>query len=229
MASQKSALALEEYALQRKGEIRASGRAVGGKIASGRAHVITDIDQLNQFQPGEILVTDTTMPDWGTVMKIAAAIVTNRGGRTCHAAIVARELGIPAIVGCDTATEAIHSGEEITVSCAEGDIGHAYAGSIPFRKTSTDLSTLADAENAFDGQHRQSRYRVPDPLSSQRRRRPGAHGIHRGGTYQDPSDGADPSGTDRRPQGPRGHRKAYPLVCRRRPIISSGNWPRASA
>jgi pyruvate,water dikinase len=106
------------------------------------ADVIADVAQLNQFQPGEILVADTTMPDWGTVMKIAAAIVTNRGGRTCHAAIVARELGIPAIVGCDTATEAIRSGDEITVSCAVGDIGHAYAGNIPFSKTSTDLSTL---------------------------------------------------------------------------------------
>jgi pyruvate,water dikinase len=142
VASRRAAGVVDEYALERKGDILASGRAVGGRIASGRAHVITDVRQLNQFQPGEILVADTTMPDWGTVMKIASAIVTNRGGRTCHAAIVARELGIPAVVGCDNATEVIRSGDELTVSCAEGDVGHAYAGRIPFVKTSTDLSTL---------------------------------------------------------------------------------------
>jgi pyruvate,water dikinase len=142
VASQKSAATLDEYVLERKGEIRVDGRAVGTGIASGRAHVITSVEQLNQFREGEILVADTTMPDWGTVMKIAAAIVTNRGGRTCHAAIVAREMGIPAIVGCDRATELIRTGDEITVCCAEGDVGHVYAGQIPFHKTSTDLSSL---------------------------------------------------------------------------------------
>jgi pyruvate,water dikinase len=133
---------VDEYRLERTGEAVVSGRAVGGKVVAGRAHVITDIAQLDQFKPGEILVADTTMPDWGTVMKTAAAVVTNRGGRTCHAAIVAREMGLPAIVGCGNATEAIRSGDEITVSCAEGDVGHVYAGRIPFTRTSTDLSTL---------------------------------------------------------------------------------------
>jgi pyruvate,water dikinase len=142
VASQKSLSTFEEYELERPGETRVSGRAVGGKVASGKARVITDMAQLNQFQRGEVLIADTTMPDWGTVMKIAAAVVTNRGGRTCHAAIVARELGIPAVVGCDNATESIRTGEEVTVSCAEGDLGHVYAGSIPFKKTSTDLSSL---------------------------------------------------------------------------------------
>jgi pyruvate,water dikinase len=142
VASQKSAAVLDEYVLERKGEVRVSGRAVGTSIASGRAHVITSVEQLNQFRQGEILVADTTMPDWGTVMKIAAGIVTNRGGRTCHAAIVARELGIPAIVGCNSATESIRTGDEITVSCSEGDVGHVYAGQVPFRKISTDLSSL---------------------------------------------------------------------------------------
>ncbi|MDP3844229.1 MAG: phosphoenolpyruvate synthase [Oxalobacteraceae bacterium] len=142
VASQKSLHTFDEYRLERKGETRASGRAVGGKIASGTARVITDVAQLNQFQAGEVLVADTTMPDWGTVMKIAAAVVTNRGGRTCHAAIVARELGIPAVVGCDNATESIRSGDEVTVSCAEGDLGHVFAGRIPFKKISTDLSAL---------------------------------------------------------------------------------------
>lgn len=142
VASQKSVHTYEEYTLAQKGEARASGRAVGARVAAGKARVITDVAQLGQFQAGEILVADTTMPDWGTVMKIAAAVVTNRGGRTCHAAIVARELGIPAVVGCDNATEVIRSGDEITVSCAEGATGHVYAGRIAFTTTTTDLSTL---------------------------------------------------------------------------------------
>ncbi len=142
VASQKSPTTFDEYRLGGKGAVRASGRAVGAKVASGAARVIADVAQLNQFQPGEVLVADATMPDWGTVMKIASAVVTNRGGRTCHAAIVARELGIPAVVGCDNATESIRTGDEVTVSCAEGDIGHVYAGRIPFQKISTDLATL---------------------------------------------------------------------------------------
>jgi pyruvate,water dikinase len=142
VASQKSLTTFDEYKLEGKGETRASGRAVGGKVATGKARVITDVAHLNQFHAGEVLVADATMPDWGTVMKVAAAVVTNRGGRTCHAAIVARELGIPAVVGCDNATEVIRTGEEVTVSCADGDMGHVYAGRIPFRKITTDLSTL---------------------------------------------------------------------------------------
>jgi pyruvate,water dikinase len=143
VASRKSSAMLDEYKLQQKGEIIATGRAVGARIVSGHANVITDVANLNCFRPGEILVADTTMPDWGTVMKQAAAVVTNRGGRTCHAAIVARELGIPAVVGCDDATEKIATGDQITVSCAEGDTGHVYAGALSFTKTSTDLSALA--------------------------------------------------------------------------------------
>lgn len=142
VASRKSAGMLEEYILDNKGELRVRGRAVGGKVASGTARVITDVAQLNQFRPGEVLVADTTTPDWGTVMKTAAAVVTNRGGRTCHAAIVAREIGIPAVVGCDDATERIATGDQVTVSCAEGDSGHVYAGQLPFRTVRTDLSSL---------------------------------------------------------------------------------------
>jgi pyruvate,water dikinase len=143
VASQKPLTLVDEYRLEAKGREMASGRAVGGSIATGRARVITDVSQLHEFQPGEVLVADTTMPDWGTVMKIAGAVVTNRGGRTCHAAIVARELGIPAVVGCDHATTAIATGDEVTVSCAEGATGRVYAGAIAFTKTSTDVSTLA--------------------------------------------------------------------------------------
>ena len=142
VASQKPIGLLDEYRLAAKADAVVSGRAVGGKIACGKARVITDVAQLGQFLPGEVLVADTTMPDWGTVMKIAAAVVTNRGGRTCHAAIVARELGIPAVVGCDDATTKLHTGDEVTVSCAEGAEGRVYAGTVPFTMTSTDLSSL---------------------------------------------------------------------------------------
>jgi pyruvate,water dikinase len=142
VASRKSGSQLEAYRLDGKGDVLASGRAVGSKIASGRARVIAHIEELGQFQPGEILVAQTTMPDWGTVMKSAAAVVTDRGGRTCHAAIVAREIGVPALVGCERATTMIRTGDEVTVSCAEGAAGHVYAGRVPFSKTSTDLAAL---------------------------------------------------------------------------------------
>jgi pyruvate,water dikinase len=143
VASRKPLGSFDEYRLAGKGSIRARGRAVGGRIASGRARVVNDVSELNRFQPGEVLVADTTMPDWGTVMKIAAAVVTNRGGRTCHAAIVAREMGIPAVVGCDNATTAIRTGDDITVSCAEGSEGRVYAGLLPFTTTAIDVATLA--------------------------------------------------------------------------------------
>ena len=143
VASRKPHGRVDEFQLAAKGSVRASGRAVGGKIVTGRARVVGDVAGLSDFRAGEVLVADTTMPDWGTVMKIAAAVVTNRGGRTCHAAIVARELGIPAVVGCDDATTSIRTGDEITVSCAEGSTGRVYAGALPFTMTSTDVSTLA--------------------------------------------------------------------------------------
>ncbi len=142
VASQKQGTVLEEYRLTGNGTVIATGHSVGAKIASGPAHIIHNTSQLSAFKAGEVLVADTTTPDWEPVMKIAAAIVTNRGGRTCHAAIVARELGIPAVVGCDHATEAINNEEIVTVSCAEGDIGRIYHGQIPFEIIKTDLSEL---------------------------------------------------------------------------------------
>jgi pyruvate,water dikinase len=142
VASRQSGNWLDEYRLEGKGQVLATGRAVGGKIASGKARVIADVSELGQFQPGEILVAASTMPDWGTVMKAAAGVVTDRGGRTCHAAIVAREIGVPALVGCGNATSAIRTGDEVTVSCAEGDAGHVYAGRVPFRQASIDLAAL---------------------------------------------------------------------------------------
>ncbi|MEY4719250.1 MAG: hypothetical protein RL563_1868, partial [Pseudomonadota bacterium] len=142
VASQRSGQFLEQYRLLQDGELLVKGHAVGSKIAVGRVRVIDHVAKLSTFQPGEVLVADMTTPDWEPVMKTAAAIVTNRGGRTCHAAIIARELGVPAVIGCENATTSIASGSEVTVSCADGDIGKVYAGRIGFEVTKTDLSHL---------------------------------------------------------------------------------------
>jgi pyruvate,water dikinase len=142
VVSQRQGKTLQEYILKGTGEILVTGRAVGEKIAAGKAHIIADTAHLPEFKKGEVLVADTTTPDWEPVMKIAAAIVTNRGGRTCHAAIVSRELGIPAVVGAENATKLIPGGKEVTVSCAEGDVGKIYRGEVPFKIQETDLSTL---------------------------------------------------------------------------------------
>ena len=146
VASRKPLHRIDEYRLCPTAAPVVTGRAVGATVAVGKARVVTDVMALGQFQPGEVLVADTTMPDWGTVMKIAAAVVTNRGGRTCHAAIVARELGIPAVIGCEDATSRIRTGDEVTVSCAEGAEGRVYAGAVPFEKTSIELSTLGQPQ-----------------------------------------------------------------------------------
>ncbi len=143
VASQKHGTVLEEFRLKQHGDILVTGHSVGAKIATGPAHLIRSTKHLSDFKAGEVLVADTTTPDWEPVMKIAAAIVTNRGGRTCHAAIVARELGIPAVVGCDNATTAIADGEMITVCCAEGDIGRIYRGSLDYEIIRTDLANMA--------------------------------------------------------------------------------------
>ncbi len=140
--SQRNALMLEEYILDGSAALRATGRAVGAKIATGKVRVVNNATQLAAFKPGEVLVADTTTPDWEPVMKTAAAIVTNRGGRTCHAAIVARELGIPAVVGAEHASETLKDGELVTVSCAEGAVGKVYEGAVEFHKLVTDLTGL---------------------------------------------------------------------------------------
>ena len=135
---------LETYRLQEAGRVLVSGRSVGSRIATGPVRVIPHAADLRLFQPGEILVTDKTDPDWEPIMKKAAAIVTNRGGRTCHAAIVSRELGVPAIVGTDTGTTALADGQVVTVSCAEGETGFVYEGALPFEIERTDLATVGD-------------------------------------------------------------------------------------
>lgn len=123
---------LRRYRIKQQGTVKVSGRAIGQRIGNGRVCVIESASEMSKVQPGDVLVTDMTDPDWEPIMKRASAIVTNRGGRTCHAAIIARELGIPAVVGCNDATERLQHGEEVTVSCAEGDVGKVYAGKIDY-------------------------------------------------------------------------------------------------
>ena len=142
VASRRDRNIVEEYRIGKHGRLLLEGRAVGAKIASGPARIIGATKDLAEFRTGEILVADTTSPDWGSVMKSASAIVTNRGGRTCHAAIVARELGIPAIVGAGSATQSIKTGDEISVSCAEGEVGKVYEGALEFERETMDISGL---------------------------------------------------------------------------------------
>lgn len=143
VASQQNYNYIEEYKIINHGLLKAEGRAVGGKIVSGKARIIESASELSLFEPGEILIAQTTSPDWGTVMKSAKAIVTDRGGRTCHAAIVARELGIPAVVGTDIATQQIKTGEFVSVSCAEGEVGKIYEGKIDFEIEKTNITNLS--------------------------------------------------------------------------------------
>jgi pyruvate,water dikinase len=142
VASQRTTTILESYVLDGVGEVVAQGRSVGEKIASGRARVIDSVAHLSQFQSGEVLVADSTTPDWEPVMRLASAIVTNRGGRTCHAAIIARELGVPAVVGAGDAMSVLENGEEVTVSCAEGDAGLVYRGDVAFHVERSDVGDL---------------------------------------------------------------------------------------
>ncbi|MGL5528716.1 MAG: phosphoenolpyruvate synthase [Plesiomonas shigelloides] len=132
----------ERFRLEQAGEVLAEGRAIGHKIGAGSVRIVARIDEMDKVQPGDVLVTDMTDPDWEPVMKRAAAIVTNRGGRTCHAAIIARELGIPAVVGCGDATQTLHNGMPVTVSCAEGDTGFIYQGILPYSVQSSQIDAM---------------------------------------------------------------------------------------
>ena len=143
--SRAHATQIERYALQQRGEVLSEGRAIGNKIGSGTARVVRSLADMERVQPGDVLVADMTDPDWEPVMKRSAAIVTNRGGRTCHAAIIARELGVPAVVGTGNALDSIKDGDPVTVSCAEGDTGFIYAGALPFERTTTDLGNMPPA------------------------------------------------------------------------------------
>ncbi|GAB3384739.1 phosphoenolpyruvate synthase [Lysobacter fragariae] len=159
--SRAKATQIERYALLKRGEVIAEGRAIGNKIGSGTARIVRSLADMSRVQPGDVLIADMTDPDWEPVMKRSAAIVTNRGGRTCHAAIIARELGVPAVVGTGNALDTIKDGEEVTISCAEGDTGFIYSGALPFERNVADLDKMppaplkvmmnvANPERAFD-------------------------------------------------------------------------------
>ncbi len=159
--SRASATVMERYLLKEKGTVLVEGRAIGQRIGAGPVKVINDVSEMDKVQPGDVLVSDMTDPDWEPVMKRASAIVTNRGGRTCHAAIIARELGIPAVVGCGNATQILQDGQGVTVSCAEGDTGFIFEGELGFdvRKNSFDampdlpfkiMMNVGNPDRAFD-------------------------------------------------------------------------------
>ncbi len=133
---------IERFEMKQKGKVIAEGRSIGSRIGAGTAKIILSLDDMDKILPGDVLVTDMTDPDWEPIMKRASAIVTNRGGRTCHAAIIARELGVPAVVGCGDATETITDNTPITVSCAEGDTGYAYKGILDFNVNKTQIDTM---------------------------------------------------------------------------------------
>ncbi len=152
---------IERFHLGQRGAVLVEGRAIGHRIGAGTARIVASVADIHKVQAGDVLVTDMTDPDWEPIMKKAAAIVTNRGGRTCHAAIIARELGIPAVVGCGDATRRVRDGTATTVSCAEGDTGFIYAGTLPYERSETDLGAMppaplkimmnvANPERAFD-------------------------------------------------------------------------------
>ncbi len=142
--SRASASVMERYLLKEKGTVLVEGRAIGQRIGAGKVKVIHDLAEMDKIQPGDVLVSDMTDPDWEPIMKRASAIVTNRGGRTCHAAIIARELGIPAVVGCGNATELLQDGQEVTVSCAEGDTGMIYSGQLNFELRTDSVDAMPD-------------------------------------------------------------------------------------
>lgn len=159
--SRASANVMERYLLKEKGTVLVEGRAIGQRIGAGKVRVINDVSEMDKVQPGDVLVSDMTDPDWEPVMKRASAIVTNRGGRTCHAAIIARELGIPAVVGCGNATQMLKDGQGVTVSCAEGDTGFIFEGELGFdvKQNSVDampelpfkiMMNVGNPDRAFD-------------------------------------------------------------------------------
>ncbi|MEX0424925.1 phosphoenolpyruvate synthase [Providencia rettgeri] len=137
---------MERYQLKQQGQVLVEGRAIGHRIGSGAVKVIHNLSEMDRIQAGDVLVTDMTDPDWEPIMKKAAAIVTNRGGRTCHAAIIARELGIPAVVGCGDATDRLQEGQEVTVSCSEGDTGFVYEGKLAFEIHSSEVSDMPNLD-----------------------------------------------------------------------------------
>jgi pyruvate,water dikinase len=201
VASQQTGPVLDEYTLPGTGPAVVTGRAVDTHIATGPAYAISRVAQLSTVKAGEVLIADTTPPDWGTVMKKAAAMVTNRGGRTCHAAIVARELGVPAGVGAAGAPERVQDGRAVTMSCAAGEVGKVYAGVLPFTVQHIDLRqrqrpvtkiliNMGNPELALQTSF------IPNDGGGV-----STHGVHHQGRHQGPFHGAAPPGA-----GARSHR-----------------------
>ncbi len=185
------------------GTVLAEGRAIGQKIGTGRVRLVRSPAEMDRVQPGDVLVTDMTDPNWEPVMKRAAAIVTNRGGRTCHAAIIARELGIPAVVGCGDATEKLADGALVTVSCAEGDTGFIYEGLLE-----TEVTEVKRGEMPYCPIKLMMNVGNPQPglrvrAHSELRRRPGAAGVHHQQQHRRASEG-DPRLSERRPRAEEG-------------------------
>jgi pyruvate, water dikinase len=189
VASQRAPGAFETYSLKGTGAVLATGRAVGEKIASGKVRIVADAHDLTVFQPGEVLVAEATSPDWEPVMKTAAAIVTSHGGRTCHAAIVARELGVPAVVGAAGAVEKLATGRVVMVSCADGEVGKVFDGKLPYEVTRVASGTLPRPRTAI-------MVNLGNPeLAYHTAMLPNdgvglAHGVHYQRAHRRPSDGA---------------------------------------
>ena len=174
----RSGRSLQRYTLESRSQVLVQGRSIGQRIGAGRARIVRGVHEMERVQPGDVLVADMTDPDWEPVMKRASAIVTNRGGRTCHAAIIARELGIPAVVGCGDATTVIQPGQEVTVSCAEGDTGFVYEGILGFERRADRARPYAARARANHDECRQPRAGVRVCRHTAPRRGSRAPGIH---------------------------------------------------
>ena len=208
VASQRSPGVYETYDLKGSGTVIVTGRAVGEKIVSGRTRRIATARDLAAFRPGEILVAPSTSPDWEPVMKIAAGVITDKGGRTCHAAIVARELGIPAVVGATHATEKLKTGTNVTISCAEGDIGNVYQGTIAFDVTRTPVSELRQPHTAIMVNVGTPEMAFRVAMQPQAGVGLARNGVHHQRTYRRPPDVAAQAADDRLGQSESCHRSS---------------------
>ena len=202
----------QRFTLKGTGTVLATGRAIGQKIGTGPVRLVDSVADMERVQAGDVLVTDMTDPNWEPVMKRAAAIVTNRGGRTCHAAIIARELGIPAVVGCGDATETLKEGALVTVACSEGDTGYVYDGLLETEVTDVQRGRAAVLAGEDDDEHRQSAARVRLRADAEFRRRPGAARVHHQQQHRRASEG-DPRLSEHRRRPEEGGRERGPRPC----------------
>ena len=190
MQSRRASGSLSRFRLNGTGRVLVEGRAIGQRIGAGSVRILTAIDQMAAFKTGDVLVADMTDPDWEPIMKRASAIVTNRGGRTCHAAIIARELGIPAVVGTGDATDALSDGLEVTVSCADGETGLIYEGLLDFVVEETEIDPAARGPGQDHDERRHPRPGLYVRAAAQPRRRPGPAGVHHQPADRHPPQGA---------------------------------------